>query len=407
MNESQGRPGGRSEGSRRAELARQFALDPDVVHLNHGGFGACPRPVVEAVRSWQDRIERHPSAVLSREYEHDALHDRVMARLGRFLGADPSNLVLVPGTTAGLNGVARSLDLRAGDEVLTTQHEYAAMRLLWEQVCADAGARLVEAPLPWRSASDEELVDALFDRVTSRTRLLYLSHITSELAIQLPLAAICRRARREGLLTVVDGAHGPGQVDLQLDELGVDVYVASGHKWLCGPRGTGFLYAAPDVRPLIQPALVSHGWTATMAAERFRWQGTRDPSPFLALPVALDVQSTPSWEGARRVAGELASAAEASVADALGIEPLGLPPGRRPAQMVAVPIPTGDDASLRRRLFRDHGVDVPVRTVAGRTHVRVSLQVYNSATDVERLVAALVALFRRADRGPLPPRLDA
>lgn len=381
--------------------AGSFLLDPGIAHLNHGGFGACPAPVLDAYQHWQRQLERHPSALLSHGYP--ALLGGVRGRLADFLGCPPADVVPVTNTTAGLNAVARSVRLRPGDEVLATDHEYEAMDVLWEHVCQQAGARYVRARLPLPAGDPADLLDALWSAVTPATRVVFCSHITSKTALRLPVAEICRRARAAGILSVVDGAHAVGQLPLALGELGADVYAASCHKWLCAPRGSGFLYVRPEHQDWVRAPLVSHGsQPGSSFAERFGWQGTDDPSAMLSVPVAIDFQRTHRWDEVRRDCHQLASDARSALADLFCLEPFTPDSSEWFVQMVSAPIPPCDPEATRRRLLVEHRVDVPVRRWAGGWLVRVSLQAYNTAADLDRLVTALTATFRlsRAPAGP-------
>jgi isopenicillin-N epimerase len=218
-------------------------LDPEVVFLNHGSFGACPRPVFERYQAWQRELERQPVEFLARRV--DDLLTEARAQLGEYLGADVHDLVFVPNATSGVNLAARALRLKPGDEVLATQLEYGACDLTWEHVCAGAGARYVRAPFELPIRSGDDLVDALFACVTERTRAVSISHVTSETAVVLPLAEIVARARATELTTIVDGAHAPGHVPVDLGMLDADFYSGNCHEWMCAPKGAGFLYVRP------------------------------------------------------------------------------------------------------------------------------------------------------------------
>src|SRR4051812_18396704 len=231
-----------------------FLIDDGVVFLNHGSFGACPEPVFAEYQDWQRQLEREPVDFLARRLP--ALLEDVREQLGAFVGADPEELALLPNATAGVNVVARSLELRPGDEVLSTDHEYGAMRFVWQDACARAGAAWVERPV---AAPARDIVEEVWSGVTPRTRVLFVSHITSPTAIRFPVEELCRRAREAGILSVVDGAHGPGQLDLDLEELGADVYAGNCHKWLCAPKASGFLWARPELRDLLRPHATSWG----------------------------------------------------------------------------------------------------------------------------------------------------
>ena len=224
-------------------MREHFLLDPDLIFLNHGSFGACPRPVIENFQRWQLEMERNPVAFLGRR--SGALLAHARERLAQHLGARGADLVFVPNATTGVNTVAGSLALRPGDEVLATDHEYGACDATWQRRCQQAGAtyRRVEVPLPFDSHS---FVQRLMAAVTPRTRLIFVSHITSATALIFPVAALCAAARERGVLTLVDGAHAPGQVALNLQAVGADFYTGNAHKWLCAPKAAAFLHARPE-----------------------------------------------------------------------------------------------------------------------------------------------------------------
>jgi len=222
-------------------LCDLFLLDPDVIFVNHGSFGACPRPVFAAYQAWQRELERQPVEFLGRRFA--ALIAEARTALGAYVGAGADDLVYVPNATTGLNIVARSLELAPGDEVLATDHEYGALDRTWRFICAKRGARYVRQPVELPITSAEEVVEAVWAGVTDRTRVLFLSHITSPTAIIIPVAELVRRAREAGIITVVDGAHAPGQIPLDLESLGVDFYAGNCHKWMMAPKGSAFLYA--------------------------------------------------------------------------------------------------------------------------------------------------------------------
>lgn len=391
----------RNQGDRSSRSGRDlrdlFLLDPGIVHLNHGAFGACPRSVFADYQGWQRELERHPTSVLSQRY--DALLEDARHRLAAYLGCSSQDVVFVPNSTTGLNAVARSLRLEPRDEVLATDHEYDAMDLLWSHVCSEAGARYVRQPLPLPASDRAELVERIWSGVTPRTRVIFLSHVTSKSALILPVAEICRRARAAGIMTVLDGAHGPGQLELDLLGLGADVYAASCHKWLCAPRGSGFLYVRPEVQHLIQAPVLSHGSKAgTGFVERNQWQGTRDPSAFLAVPAAIEFQEANDWSSVRRRCHDLARAARSSVSRLFGLAPLTPDAPEWFAQMVSAQLPPCDPEDLRDRLFREYRIDAPVREWNGLHVIRLSFQAYNSPDDLERLLEALRRLLAKRNR---------
>jgi isopenicillin-N epimerase len=349
------------------QLQELFALDPDVVHLNHGSFGATPVPVREAQRRWQDELERQPVEFLARRAPD--LLDDARAELAAYVGARADDLVFVQNATAGLNAVIRSLELAPGDEVLTTAHEYGALLNAWDF----SGATLVRAE-----------PDELAGRIGPATRAVYLSHVTSPTAIVLPVAEACAAAREAGVLSIVDGAHGPGHLPLDLDALGADVYVGNCHKWLCAPKGAGFLWARPEHHEWIEPLVVGWGWKrgATLA-ERHGPQGTRDPSAFLAVPDAIAF-----------VREHCRADERLALLDELGARlPYPPVPGTRAPFMGTWTLPPCDAEETRRRLYDEHRVEVVVQEWEGRQLLRVSSAPYNDVGDVDRLLAALDAVL--------------
>ena len=340
-----------------------FLLDPGVTFLNHGSYGACPAPVFARYQELQRKLERNPVEFLARRF--DALTAESRAALAVYLGARPDDLVFVPNATAGLNAVIRSLRLDPGDEVLTTRHEYGAVTRTWEFM----GASLVYA-------DPEELVAA----IGPRTREVSVSHITSPTALVLPVAEICAAAREAGALAIVDGAHAPGQLPLDLEALGADVYAGNCHKWLCAPKGAGFLWARPEHQRWIEPLVISWGYGADRTfADRHGWQGTRDPAAVLTLPAAIEAHAVLDLERCRLLA--------ASFHDLLP------PCGPTPApQMWATEVATDEPEELQRRLFEEHAIEVVVREWEGRSLLRVSIAPYNDEADVEQLLDALAWL---------------
>jgi isopenicillin-N epimerase len=356
-----------------------FLLDDDVVFLNHGSFGACPEPVFRVYQEWQRELERNPVELLARRL--DGLLEESRSALAGFVGADAEGLVFLPNATAGVNAVARSLELAPGDEVLATDHEYGAMAFVWEDACASAGARYVPQPVPVPCESAAGIVDALWAGVSERTRVLFVSHITSPTAMRFPVEEFCRRARAAGIVSVVDGAHGPGQLDLDLGVLDADFYAGNCHKWLCAPKGSGFLYAAPRRRAALQPLVISWGARSDRFVERHGRQGTRDPAAYLAVRAAIEFH--------REYLSDRRAACHDLLADSL--DRLGTPLASpdRFAQMAAVELPPCDVDDVGRRLREEHGVEALVQAWGGRALLRISVQAYNTREDLQQLEAAL------------------
>ncbi len=335
---------------------------------------------------WQRELERQPVEFLARRYP--GLIEDAKARLADYLGVRADDLVLVPNATAGMNVVARSLELGPGDEVLLTTHEYGAVDYLWQFVCDQVGATVVRRAVE----AGPGLVDELWTAVTTRTRVVSVSHVTSATALRFPVEEICRRARAGGILVAVDGAHAPGQIGLDVDAVGADFYAGNCHKWLCAPKGAGFLWARPEHQERLAPLVVGWSEREESFAARHRWQGTDDPAAYLAVPAALDFLAEHGWDDVRRRCHELAAAAHGRLAE-LGLDPTA-PDADWLGQMVAAQLPACDVQELKRRLYDGHRIEIPVQRWHDRPIVRASFQGYNDEADLEALIHALQGELR-------------
>jgi isopenicillin-N epimerase len=377
-------------------LRALFLLDPNVVFLNHGSFGSCPRPVFEAYQAWQRELERQPVEFLGRRF--GGLMGEARAALGAYLGADADDLVFTPNATTGLNIVARSLHLSAGDEVLTTDHEYGALDRTWQFLCQKWGARYLRRPIPLPIESPEAVVEAIWAGVTPRTKVLFLSHITSPTAIIFPIQDLIARARAAGILTVVDGAHAPGQIPLDLEALGADFYAGNCHKWMMTPKGSAFLFARREAQSLLEPLIVSWGWEAdepgpSRFVDHHQWQGTNDMAAYLSAPAAIRFMEAHNWPAVREECHELLRVARRRVGELTGQAPIIPDASDWFAQMAAFPLPACDGEGLKRRLYDEFCIEVPIIEWNGRQFVRVSIQGYNTPADVEALTGALRSLL--------------
>lgn len=394
-------------------LRDAFLLDPDLVFLNHGSFGACPREVFDDYQRWQRELERNPVEFLGRR-SASLLHD-ARAALAAQLGAHTDDLVFVTNATQGVNIVAQSLDLRPGDEVLAGDHEYGACDAAWQFFCRQRGAvyRRVAVPLPFDAKG---WADRLLAAATPRTKMVFASHVASTTALVFPVAELCAKARERGLPTLIDGAHAPGQLDLDLAAVGADFYTGNGHKWLCAPKGAAFLHVRPEQQAQLEATVISWGYLAegaggsmeggghtgfdaytgrTTLERRLQWQGTRDIAAFLAVPAAIAFQRRHGWPALRERCHAMAMDLQRRVLARNGLAPIGRDAGYAQdfAQMVAIPVklPQAPDAAeaLRRRLFEQHHIEVPVTRHGERSFVRVSVQAYNEEADLAALEGAL------------------
>lgn len=383
-------------------LSSLFLLDPGVTFLNHGSYGACPRPVFEAYQRWQMQLERQPVAFLDPARGLSANLRRVRQALAPVLGCGADDIVGLTNATVGLNIVAQSLPLQPGDEILTTDHEYAALEKTWAHVAARTGARIVIARVPLPLTDAHSFTQALEAAITPRTRVLFLSHITSATALRFPIEAIVAQARARGIWTVIDGAHTPGHIPLNLTALGADFYAGNCHKWLMAPKGAAFLHVRPELQSLVTPLVISHGWTADGAEpgpfgnsafiDRLEMQGTRDPAAWLAVPEAIAFRARHGWDSVAEQCRHLVQETAARLARKTGLPPLSSAEFCAP-QMVAMPLPPCDTAQLKRDLIDRFAIEIPCFTWQGRAIARVSAQGYNTQADMDRLIKALDALL--------------
>ena len=390
------------------ELLRLWGLDPTVDFLNHGSFGACPLPVLEAQEGLRRRLEAEPVLFLSRQLEE--LADAARAALGAFLGADPDGLAFLPNATTGVNTVLRSLPFEPGDELLLSDHEYNACRNALHYAAELAGARVVTAAIPFPLREPGEVVEAFLAAVSPRTRLALIDHVTSPSGLVFPVAEVIARLEERGVDVLVDGAHAPGMLPLELDELGAAYYTGNCHKWLCAPKGAGFLWVRNDRREGIRPLSISHGMNSTRTdRSRFRlefdWTGTHDPTPYLCLPEAIRFLGSllsGGWPELMERNSSLALRARSVLCEALGVEPPA--PDSMIGTLATVPLP--DSAGpllpprspdpLQAELFDRHRVEAVVLywPAPPKRLLRVSAQLYNRIEQFERLAALLPDLLR-------------
>lgn len=381
-------------------MASLFLLEPGVIFLNHGSFGACPRPVFESYQRWQRELERQPVRFMVRELNGHLL--RARDSLADFMGADPNNLIFVRNATQGVNTVARSLPLEPGDEVLASDHEYGACDNVWNYVCRKTGAVYVQRSIELPVESEAAWFERFWEGVNERTKVIYLSHITSPTALRLPVEAVCRRARQAGILTLIDGAHAPGQIDLELEVLGADFYTGNCHKWLMAPKGAGFLHVRRERQALVEPLVVSWGWSGNSEFESDSpfWRlhqgvGTADLSAYLAVEDAVAFHEENGWPAVRIACRKILEDVLAGIEARMGLPRMRLTAGPLVLQMGASRLPhLRDLQAAKQRLWDEHRVEVPLIEWNGQHWIRVSIQGYNTRTDGEALLHALDTLLR-------------
>lgn len=378
-----------------AKLRGLWPLDPGVTYLNHGGYGVTPDEIMKVQAEWRLRIERNPTAFMSAEYPR-AIRDAA-GLLARYIGAEAEDVVFVDNATTGCNAVLRSLDLKPGDEIIVTDLTYGAIVKAARYVARRTGAKLVTVNIPLPVRHEDDLLVAFDAQFTDRSRLVILDHIVSPTGLVMPVRRLTNLAHGKGVRVLVDGAHAPGNVPLNVTRTGADWYVANCHKWLFAPRACGFLWAHGPARSDLHPLAISHGYEQGLAAE-FDWTGTRDPSAFLSVPAAIAFHDYLGGRNLMSRNAELAYDMGTRLAGILKTNVAAAP--SMFAAMVAVRLPrtlgsSQEDAGrLRTWLSETHNIEVALGYYADAPWLRIGVQAYNEESDIEALISALLA-YRR------------
>ena len=379
-------------------LKNLFLLDPEVIYLNHGSFGATPRTVFEAYQAWQMKLERQPVQFLASDL--DSLLFEAREKLAIYLKTSGKNLLFIPNATFGVNMIARSINLRPGDEILTTDHEYGACDITWRFICQKTGAKYIPMHVELPAEDKNTIIEAIASGITSRTRILFISHISSPTSIIFPVEALIRIARENNIITLIDGAHAPGQIGFDLDMLEADFYIGNCHKWLMAPKGSAFLYARTERQATLEPLIVSWGWDDVSQQDdnqsllqKFSWMGTHDPSSYLAIPAAIEFHEIHHWPRVRLSCHALAYEAMEEICYFTGLVPV-YTQDRYFAQMVTIPLPhIQEPKALKNQLLEGYKIEIPIIEWSGKQYIRLSVQGYNSAEDIEVLCKALRKLL--------------
>lgn len=372
-----------------------FLLDPDVVFLNHGSFGATLRPVFEVYQDWQRRLEWQP-VLFMRELEGYLAEARQV--LATYLNVGKDDLIYVPNPTFAMNIVANALTLGEGDEVLTTDHEYGACENVWHFLSGKRGFRYVAQPIPLPLTTPEDVLEQFWQGVTPRTKVIFVSHIASPTAVTFPVTALCQRAREAGIITVIDGAHAPSQLTLDLLAIDADFYFGAAHKWLCAPKGAAFLYTQPQHQAKMEPLVVGWGWGPKRSRHNIDYldylqhSGTNDLSAYLSVPAAIQFQAEHDWPMVRQQCHDLLCRTLSRIQ---AITQLPTPyPETFYQQLAVAPLPSiADLDAFKTCLYDEYRIEIPTVTWQNHQFVRISVQGYNTQADMDALVQALSDLI--------------
>jgi isopenicillin-N epimerase len=377
-------------------LKSLFLLDPEITYLNFGSFGSCPKPVFEEYQRWQLFLEREPVQFIAVNGVQYLKQSR--EALAAYVHCDADDLVYVTNPSYAVNIVAKSLKLEAGDEVLSTNIEYGALDRTWNYYCRKAGARYVRQPIPLPVTSKEDIIEAFWKGYSKNTKAIFISQITSSTALRLPVEEICAEAKRRGLLTIVDGAHVPGHIPLDLSKLEADVYTGACHKWMMTPKGCSFLYVKKEYQHLFDPLVVSWGYEAAMPShsqflDYHQMQGTRDFSAFLTVPKAIEFMQEHNWEAVAADCRKLVRDNYPRFCELLGSSPLCPLTDDFLGQMCSIPINTEAPERLQRHLFEHYKIEVPVMRQEDKVFLRYSIQGNNTQEDLDKLYNALTEII--------------
>jgi isopenicillin-N epimerase len=377
------------------DIKDDYLLRTDFIPLNNGSFGVCPRPVFAEYQRWQREFEDRPGSYVHHWHER---MNTARAALADYLRTTSDQLAFVTNATMGVNVVTHSLRswLRESDQILTTDHEYGACNNAWAFVCGKTGARYIRRHMPLPVTTVEEWVERFWEGVNPRTRVIYLSHITSPTALTFPVQEICRRAREAGILSVIDGAHVPGQRELDLDEIGADFYTGNCHKWMMGPKGSAFVYARREVQYLIEPLIVGHGWGPDWVSDKpmvdyVEQFGTRDLAAFLAVPAAIEFMRARGWDEVRARCHQLACETRQRIEDHFDTESICPQSFEWFSQLAAIRLPDRTDLAALGKILRDeYAIEIPLIHWHGHKLARLSVQSYTTQAELDTFVTAVM-----------------
>ena len=367
-----------------------FLLDPDITFLNHGSYGACSKPVFKEYQNWQKKLENQPVQFMTNQV-YSAM-EKSRESMSQFVGCDDEELVFFQNPTTAVTNVIYNLDLKPGDEVLMSNHEYGALVRAWKMWGKKTGVKIIQQDISMPVTTEENFIEDFWTGVTDQTKVIFLSHITSSTALIFPIEKIIKLAKEQNILTIIDGAHVPAHIPLNIHELGCDFYTGACHKWLCAPKGSSFLFVKKEHQDWVKPVVVSWGKdgddpTPSEFIQNFQWQGTRDMSAFLTIPTAINFyikEIRPYQESCKKIIQDTYS----EFPSVLNTEPISA--GKEwLAQLVAHPLPKNIPSNLKKGLWEKYRIEIPVFEWNGQEFVRVSIQVYNTQKDVDLLMSAL------------------
>lgn len=381
-------------------MQSQFLLNPNLTYLNHGSFGACPKPIFEEFQRFQSELETDAVEFITKKQPKYLKTAR--ESLAKFVGCKAQDLFFTSNPTFAINVIMRSIKLKKGDEILSTNHEYGAMDRTWNFYCKKSGAKYIRQNIPLPVVSKEQVIEEFWKGYNSNTKVVFLNQISSSTALIFPVKEICDRAAALGLITIVDGAHVPGHIDLDITALNPDYYTGTLHKWMLAPKGSSFLYVKPELQNDLEPLVVSWGYESVAPGEsRFldyhELQGTRDVSAFLCTPKVVEFLQNNDWKSVSKDCKQIVLDNYQRFCDLLNTKPLCPITSEFLGQMASVPIHTNKPVELKNHLYDKYSIQIPVMPLNGNFYIRFSINAYNSQADLDVLYKALEEIIKTTD----------
>ena len=366
-------------------------LDPSIAYLNHGSYGACPKPIFDSLIKYQKKLEFEPVKHLG--YDIYNYLDKSRESLGKYINCNKNDVVFSPNPSTALNTVIRSLNLKENDEILTTDHEYGALDKTWKFICKKTGAKYIQQSIQLPLISKENFINSFIKGLSSKTKVIFISHITSPTALIFPVKEICKIAKEKGILSIVDGAHAPAQIKLDVQDINPDIYVGACHKWMCSPKGVSFLYAKKEVQPMIDPLVISWGYEPdnkeqSQFLDFHQWQGTKDMSAYLTIPDTINFLNEHNWNDVSKKCREKNIWARNQINDIIKKEPLASDEFTGQMSSFYYEI-KGDVLDFHIKFYLKYKIQIPFMSWKDKTLMRISIQAYNSKEDITQLLNAL------------------
>ena len=371
------------------KIKSQFMLDPKITHLNHGSFGATPKPIFNSLVNWQKKLELNPSKHI---YDTFDFLKESRSSLASYINCDKDDVVFVPNPSTALNTIIKSLDLNPGDEILSTNHEYETLDRTWKYISKNTGSKYIQVPISLPLKSENNFIECFLKKITSKTKIIFLSQITSSTGLIFPIEKICKIAKEKNIISIIDGAHVPGHIDLDIKKLNPDVYTGACHKWMCSPKGTAFLYVHKKLQDIVKPLVISWGYDSDMPShsqflDYLQWYGTDDISAYLTMSDTIKFLEKNNWKSVSKQCKKLNIWARNEINKLLKKEPIS--DEIFLGQMSSIPIESNDILVDQTEFYSKYNIQIPMFKWNDKKFFRISIQAYNTKEDIFRLLEAL------------------